>query len=84
MPVQARFWNQLAFIGKILAVLATLSTGIGWAMLLQERVAKVEVRVEMDSAALQEIKSGVDKVNERIDAYLLEVRNDAQRASASR
>ena len=53
-------------------------------MLLQERVAKVEVRVEMDSAALQEIKSGVDKVNERIDAYLLEVRNDAQRASASR
>ena len=84
MPVQARFWNQLAFIGKILAILATLSTGIGWAMLLQERVAKVEVRVEMDSAALQEIKSGVDKVNERIDAYLLEVRNDAKRASASR
>jgi hypothetical protein len=84
MPVQARFWNQLAFFGKILAILATLSTGIGWAMLLQERVAKVEVRVEMDSAALQEIKSGVDKVNERIDAYLLEVRNDAQRASASR
>ena len=84
MPVQARFWNQFFFVGKILAVLATLSTGIGWAMLLQERVAKVEVRVEMDSAALQEIKSGVDKVNERIDAYLLEVRNDAKRASASR
>ena len=84
MPVQTRFWNQLAFFGKILAILATLSTGIGWAMLLQERVAKVEVRVEMDSAALQEIKSGVDKVNERIDAYLLEVRNDAKRASASR
>lgn len=84
MPVQARFWDQFFFVGKILAVLAILSTGIGWAMLLQERVAKVEVRVEMDSAALQEIKSGVDKVNERIDAYLLEVRNDAQRASASR
>lgn len=84
MPVQARFWDQFFFVGKILAVLAVLSTGIGWAMLLQERVAKVEVRVEMDSAALQEIKSGVDKVNERIDAYLLEVRNDAQRASASR
>jgi hypothetical protein len=84
MPVQSRFWTQITFIGKILAILATLSTGIGWAMLLQERVAKVEVRVEMDSAALQEIKSGVDKVNERIDAYLLEVRNDAQRASASR
>ena len=84
MPVQTRFWNQFFFVGKILAVLAVLSTGIGWAMLLQERVAKVEVRVEMDSAALQEIKSGVDKVNERIDAYLLEVRNDAQRASASR
>ena len=84
MPVQSRFWDQFFFVGKILAVLAVLSTGIGWAMLLQERVAKVEVRVEMDSAALQEIKSGVDKVNERIDAYLLEVRNDAKRASASR
>lgn len=84
MPVQTRFWGQFFFVGKILAILATLSTGIGWAMLLQERVAKVEVRVEMDSAALQEIKSGVDKVNERIDAYLLEVRNDAKRASASR
>jgi hypothetical protein len=84
MPAQSRFWTQITFVGKILAILATLSTGIGWAMLLQERVAKVEVRVEMDNQTLNEIKSGIDKVNERIDAYLLELRKDVQRETASR
>ncbi len=84
MPAQSRFWTQITFVGKILAILATLSTGIGWAMLLQERVAKVEVRVEMDNQTLNEIKSGIDKVNERIDVYLLELRKDVQRETASR